>query len=187
MQKEWLLGGYASADLKKGNLGWGYGVYCTNKRIIGTENSGDSGNLGDVLTRGFEVLVGIKPIFYVQGSFQDALMDKVRNIKVDFGLVRIGGMGGQLRQTRLSLYDIDGMKDFELQKSDIKSLKVAMPSRPTKFVLWEKGVVESSPGFVATDKRGRKAIDVTIRNVVLMQLVCNLLKEFYPKTKVAHY
>nr|MDO8132958.1 hypothetical protein [Candidatus Njordarchaeum guaymaensis] len=104
MEEEQYLGGFTSANLKKGIMS-GYGIYATNRRIIGTKKRGG-------VLKGFLVA--------------SALGGKAGTIKGDI----LRGAFAQAftkDESAKQIQDLEKNKDFDIYRDNIAQIEIKKP------------------------------------------------------------
>lgn len=136
MEEELYLGGFTSANLKKGLMS-GYGIYATTRRIIGTKKHGG-------VLKGFLVA--------------SALGGKAGTVKGDL----LRGAFAQAftkDQSAKQIQDLEKNKDFDIYKENITQIEVKKPGA------MHRGHIKIKPKKgkdIEVSMRGREEFDHTV-------------------------
>jgi len=170
MAEEVVLGGIASLE-----LGGGYGIYVTNRRIIGVKRGLFakkvlSGLLSFIIAVLIGVIIGLLTFGAAVGGTLGAALGLL--------LMRFGRWvtktiaPGLVRDTSLkSLAELDANKDYEIRKEDVDYIEIKEPQ------MFESGYIKivSKGG----DKNKEKYISISYRYEY--EYLLGLLRKFYPE------
>jgi hypothetical protein len=147
---EYVVGGYSSADMARpGSLG--YGIYITNKRVIGIKQPGQ-----------FAKAVG--------GAIAGAVMGAVLGFEAKWSVSSALGRNLSNEENRVLLAELERKKDIELNNQDITliQLKETFLINPGQLAFFLKGAQKTDITIsLATDK--------------VVDSLKELFKEHFPK------
>jgi hypothetical protein len=102
---ESIIGGFASSDMLRPGKGIGYGLYITNKRVIGVKRP-------DQLTKS------------IAGAIAGAVVGKVLGFEAPWAVSSALGRALSTDESRRLIVELEKNKDFEAYKQDITLIQL---------------------------------------------------------------